>query len=272
MGVQKYFPCEALKLYVDFYWLYTAYDENAFNQLLPAGYIEIGFKLNDYDIITIIDGVPFPIADIKILGQLTAPGGAFKSKGAELLVLRFFTHTAALFFSHDMATFTNRFYDFQDVFHIEKDILYNRIREKKDIYQKISVIEAFLLERIAKNEAKITTLKPIAYFAKLGRKNMQADKCSEFELQTICSHIGLSNRYLHRIFSEHVGISPKTYLMITRFQRSLALLNKGKSYTAIAYECGYFDQAHFIKEFKNFSGLTPGIFQSTTAKYEAITL
>jgi AraC-like DNA-binding protein len=272
MSVQKYFPSEVLKPYIDFYWLYTAYDDNVFNQLLPSGYIEIGFKLNDVNILTIIDGTPFPIADIKILGQLTAPGGAIKSKGAELLVVRFFTHTAALIFNHNMAAFTNRFYDFDDVFQVEKDSLYNQIREQKYIYQKIQVIEAFLLQKIAKNAAKITTLEPIAYISKLGRTNIETDKDPIFEMQTICGRTGLSNRYLQRLFSQHVGISPKTYLMITRFQRSLALLDKKKSYTEIAYECGYFDQAHFIKEFKNYSGVTPASYSIIKGQYENIVL
>jgi AraC-like DNA-binding protein len=272
MSVQKYFPCDALKPFIQFYWLYNAGEDNTFNQLLPAGYVEIGFKLNDIDIITIIDGHAYPIADIKILGQLTSPGGAIKSKGAELLVVRFFMHTAALFFNHDMAAFTNCFYDFKEVFYAEKDSFYNRIREQKNIDKKIQVIEAFLLDKITKNAAKIATLKPIAYISKLGVQNMDADKGSIFEMQAICVHTGLSNRYIQRIFSQHVGISPKTYLKVTRFQRSLPLLDVGESYTAIAFKCGYFDQAHFIKEFKSYAGVTPASYRKTKAQYETITL
>jgi AraC-like DNA-binding protein len=272
MSVQKYFPCDALKPYIDFYWLYNASEGNAFNQLLPAGYVEIGFKLNDVDIITIIDGHSYPIADIKILGQLTSPGGAIKSKDAELLVVRFFMHTASLFFSNRMDAFTDRFYDFKEVFYAEKDSFYNRIREQKTINKKIEVIENFLLIQIAKNAQKIAMLRPIAYISKLAFENGRAASFSTPELQKICLDLGFSDRYLRRIFGEHVGVSPKTYLKIMRFQRSLALLEANESYTAIAFKCGYFDQAHFNKEFKNYTGLTPATYSKVKARYETITL
>jgi AraC-like DNA-binding protein len=272
MSVQKYIPCDALKPYIDFYWLYNAREDNTFNQLLPAGYVEVGFKLNDADIITIIDGRSFPIADIKIMGQLTAPGGALKSIGAELLVVRFFTHTASLFFSCHMAAFTDRFYDFKEVFYAEKDSFYNRIREQKNIVKKIEVIENFLLLQIAKNTQKIASLRPVAYLSKTVLENRNIASCPVFDLQKVCLHLGFSDRYLRRIFSEHVGLSPKTYLNIMRFQHSLALLEAKESYTAIAFKCGYFDQAHFNKEFKNYTGATPASYNNIKSQYEAITL
>ena len=272
MSVQKYFPCDALKPYIDFYWLYNANEDNRFNQLLPAGYVEVGFKLNDIDIITIIDGHSYPIADIKIMGQLTSPGGAIKSKGAELLVVRFLMHTASLFFSSNMAVFTDRFYDFKDVFYAEKDSFYNQIREQKNINKKIEVIEKFLLKQIAKNTAKMAVLKPIAYLSKVVFENVRATASPTLELQKICLGLGFSDRYLRRIFSEHVGVSPKTYLGIMRFQQSLALLEANESYTAIAFRCGYFDQAHFNKEFKNYTGITPTAYSNLKAQYETITL
>lgn len=272
MSVQKYIPCDALKPYIDFYWLYNALEDNTFNQLLPAGYVEIGFKLNDIDIITIIDGHSYPIADIKILGQLTSPGGAIKSEGAELLVVRFLMHTASLFFSCNMAAFTDRFYDFKEVFYAEKDSFYNRIREQKNINKKIEVIESFLLLQIAKNRSKMGVLQPIAYIAKVVSENMTSTTYSTLELQKICLHLGFSDRYFRRIFNEHVGLSPKTYLSIMRFQHSLALLEANESYTAIAFMCGYFDQAHFNKEFKNYTGVTPATYNNIKAQYEAITL
>ena len=272
MSVQKFFPCDALKSLIDFYWLYNANEDGRFNQLLPAGYVEIGFKLNDAAIITVVNGVAFPVADIKIMGQLTSPGGAVKSHSAELLVVRFFTHTASLFFSHHMAAFTDRFYDFKEVFHAEKDSLYNRIREQKTICQKIGVIENFLLSQFAKNTKKIAVVKPIAYLSKLAFDNNSAVASSTLELKSIAQRLGFSDRYLRRIFEEHVGISPKTYLKIMRFQRSLALMESNESYTAIAFKCGYFDQAHLNKEFKNYTGVSPAAYHHIKEQYEVITL
>jgi AraC-like DNA-binding protein len=69
----------------------------------------------------------------------------------------------------------------------------------------------------------------------------------------------LSTKQFNRIFSENIGTSPKEYSRIIRFQRALNLLEKDIdiSFTALACDCGYFDQSHMIKDFKTFSGYTP---------------
>ncbi len=71
---------------------------------------------------------------------------------------------------------------------------------------------------------------------------------------------GISPRQLRRLFEYYIGDSAKTFSKIVRFQHLLRSkpsdqsLNQLKSY----FDAGYYDQAHFIKEFKNFYGLTPG--------------
>ena len=55
-----------------------------------------------------------------------------------------------------------------------------------------------------------------------------------------------------------VGITPTAFFSVYRFNKSLGLvLSSGHRLTSIAYDCGYYDQAHFIKEFKKFTGITP---------------
>lgn len=80
--------------------------------------------------------------------------------------------------------------------------------------------------------------------------------------------LGLSERSLERLFLTYVGITPILYTRICRFQASLRLLRQGKarSLTDIAYTLGYFDQSHFIRDFKLFSGASPGIYQRNTVE------
>lgn len=71
---------------------------------------------------------------------------------------------------------------------------------------------------------------------------------------------GMSQRQLSRKFQQVVGLSPQAYLRVNRFIRSLRHL-KGRprhSLTEIAYEAGYYDQAHFIRDYKDYTGCTPG--------------
>ena len=71
--------------------------------------------------------------------------------------------------------------------------------------------------------------------------------------------VGASPRQLRRIFDHYIGESPKTFSQIVRFQYLLSyLLRNGTNSSGEFYKLGYFDQAHFIKDFKNFYGSTPG--------------
>lgn len=72
--------------------------------------------------------------------------------------------------------------------------------------------------------------------------------------------IGLSARQLQRLFATFVGVSPKTACRVARFRFAWRRLNRApdRSLAALAYACGYADQAHFTREFKEFAGLTPG--------------
>ena len=71
--------------------------------------------------------------------------------------------------------------------------------------------------------------------------------------------LNLSERRLQQRFHEVVGFGPKTLCRIIRFQNVLKKLNSGdiKFLTKVAFDCDYFDQSHFIREFKFFSGITP---------------
>lgn len=70
--------------------------------------------------------------------------------------------------------------------------------------------------------------------------------------------VGLSTKRLIALFRAEVGLSPKAYARIRRFQSALRLLGTGSAAGArIAADVGYFDQAHFVREFRSFTGMTP---------------
>jgi AraC-like DNA-binding protein len=81
-------------------------------------------------------------------------------------------------------------------------------------------------------------------------------------LSELLQELGRSERWLERLFLAHIGITPKLYARISRFQSALGLLRQGRprSLTDIAHSLGYFDQSHFIRDFKLFSGVSPGIY------------
>lgn len=78
----------------------------------------------------------------------------------------------------------------------------------------------------------------------------------------LSSKIGYSHKHLIRLFRDHTGLSPKEFLKIIRFQKAITRIDQpfAEDWTGIAAASGYYDQAHFIHEFKNYSGFTPARF------------
>ncbi len=78
---------------------------------------------------------------------------------------------------------------------------------------------------------------------------------------TLAAEIGCSRRHLVSGFREQVGITPKLFGRILRFQRAVALATDPQpSWAEIALRCGYYDQAHMIRDFHQFAGSSPGEF------------
>jgi AraC-like DNA-binding protein len=79
------------------------------------------------------------------------------------------------------------------------------------------------------------------------------------KIDAVAERIGVSSKRLVERFKAAVGLPPKRYCRILRFQRALASAERGREldWTRIAVDCGYFDQAHFIHDFRSFAGITP---------------
>lgn len=68
---------------------------------------------------------------------------------------------------------------------------------------------------------------------------------------------------MERAFLKYVGYTPKHYYRIVRFNKALRQMHESKkSLTSICYDCDYYDQSHFIKDFRQFTGTTPKHFQT----------
>jgi AraC-like DNA-binding protein len=118
------------------------------------------------------------------------------------------------------------------------------------------LVEAFLLQQLSLATKR---LNKVAVVSELMQELRQQDIFDTME--TVATRNGISARYMQQLFVQYTGLTPKLYSQINRFQNSLQLIRAGNdSLTSIAYECGYADQSHFIREFKSFTGLTPSSY------------
>lgn len=81
-------------------------------------------------------------------------------------------------------------------------------------------------------------------------------------IKNLSDKTGITQKHLITLFKKYVGLSPKMFSRIHKFQKVIRLIEQQKKidWSMLAYECGYFDQAHFIKEFQAFSGINPAAY------------
>ncbi len=85
-------------------------------------------------------------------------------------------------------------------------------------------------------------------------------------VEQIAAMMGMNLRSLERLFAKYVGISPKWVIQRYRLQEAARLLAEGReTASALAADLGYFDQAHFIRDFKSVLGLTPAMYVALNA-------
>jgi AraC-like DNA-binding protein len=144
-----------------------------------------------------------------------------------------------------------------DIANIVKTSLSDQLPGCRTGRQQLSFLSAFLLKQVRRQENEHQKLNYALDALQQGAK-----------LPRVLQDLHLSERSLERLFLTYVGITPILYARICRFQASLGLLRQGKarSLTDIAYTLGYFDQSHFIRDFKLFSGASPGIYQRKTVE------
>lgn len=145
-------------------------------------------------------------------------------------------------------------YDAADVFGSEMEGLNNRLKEAPDFDSIHAVIEQFLLR-------KTKALKRALPFdqAMLELVRLQGN----IPIEQIASMACLSLRQFERVSKERIGLPPKLFARLVRFSKAYRLRENYPdwSWTQIAHECGYFDQMHFIRDFKQFAGVTPGFME-----------
>ena len=149
--------------------------------------------------------------------------------------------------------FTNRDLDAETVFCTEIKRVNERLSSSECYGEMIQIIERFFAVLIQQQRIEILPLDGL-----ITRVSEDPD-CS---IDWMAKHAFLSPRQLERKFDERIGISPKTFLRISRFNKSywLHLKNPGMSWFDIAMSCGYTDYQHLVKEYKEFTHAAPNPF------------
>lgn len=194
---------------------------------------------------TILSGLSNLHSDVSTFGQ------------AGVVFVHFLPAGACHFFKFPLSEIENQSFDLSDIFCAEIKQIEEQLFESKTIQQKVHLIETFLTGKFS----------PIPHYDHLFiEKGVQLIKQSRGQItaNSLTQKLKSTPKSVERKFSSHLGKTPKQYIKLVRFQETLIDLSTHKDIhlTEYAYRNGYFDQAHFIRDFKSFSGFTPREFVS----------
>jgi len=151
---------------------------------------------------------------------------------------------------------TNKIYCSDDVFGSIVNSLHEQLLDATSFQQMAVFADAFLTAFLNRRKAAYI------YDGITAVANELVHACQVSSTNQYAYKANMSVRTFERKFIQQVGISPKLYSKLLRFNEAMLLksMHPGKNWTSIAYECNYYDQMHLIKDFKQFSGYTPTEF------------
>jgi AraC-like DNA-binding protein len=185
-----------------------------------------------------------------VAGQLTGPLFVQPAGPVETMGIRFRPGGAYPFVGLHLDELTDRIVSFADVWGSEGERFEERLLSADDRRARSTLAEDFLLRRLAAGRRD----EPVEAIAREIRRRRGRARVSE-----LCVAAGLSARQIERRFGAALGIGPKTFARVARFQSLVRTLSRRArpDWAALAYDCGYSDQSHLVHEVRRLSGLTP---------------
>ncbi|MEO8648839.1 MAG: helix-turn-helix domain-containing protein [Acidobacteriota bacterium] len=189
---------------------------------------------------------------------ITIPSG----DGAAMMVISFKKGMAAPFYPFPMNEIADSVVDADLIWGGEMGELRERLIETSEVAERFGIAEDFLTRKFLSRLG----VNPCVEFA-LAEMTRRPDAVS---IGRMNDKIGYSQKHFIDMFRRSVGVTPKSYLKIMRFQKAVAIIDAAErhDWRQIALDAGFYDQAHFIRDFKQFSGFTPKSYSKLHTNYQ----
>lgn len=250
-------PSAVLKDHIRYYCLMESdiAEENVTERVIPVGNIQLMFHYKDPFVVchpdhkvarqprSIISGLSNSFCDVSTMGD------------AGVVFVEFYPAGACHFFDFPLSEIENQSIDLSEVFHKEIRQVEETLCFKKTGLERVAVVEDFLRRKYS----------PVVLYEDLlihRGVELIRDYKGQISANGLSDKLSVTLKSLERKFSCKLGKTPKQYIKLVRFQETLKDFseNRNINLTEYAYRNGYFDQAHFIKDFKTYSGYTPKEF------------
>ncbi|WP_240481143.1 helix-turn-helix domain-containing protein [Sandaracinus amylolyticus] len=154
-------------------------------------------------------------------------------------------------FGRPMSELTSRAVSLRDLLPREHASLCERLAELKTWDARLDAVEALLAARI---ESSSIDLRTTAWALR-----RIEERGGAVDVRALARELGYSHEHVIRTFRDHVGIPPKLFARIVRFDRLVKRIKAGGDvrWPALAQDLGFYDQSHLVRDVKQFTGLTP---------------
>lgn len=264
-------PHPALRAYIHHYAMSEVGSQNSWSAIamVPPGCGVLGVVVGDKKIL-FTDGDDTSKAPLlSYAGQLTH----FKELrlfGRQTMVYAVMRPCGAFrFLGVGQDNCTNKSFDLLDLLPIKERSILQQFEDCQVPDDALSILESLLLRLLLQQKEKSNLTRIASVSEYLLRQSSEP-----LIIKKMCTEEGFSKSALERNFREFVGIGPKQYHRIVRFNNLLKNIRRQKQFchwTETAQRFGYYDQAHFIKDFKLFYGKTPSAFSSNDELLSNIT-
>ena len=241
-------PKELLHL-VECYWIVKSSEStHHLQKIIPDGFPEIIFHFGDRYRIKLTDEWKTQ-AESLLAGQITKYFFLENIGATDILGIKLKPTAITQLFGIDMSFIKDKVVDLPKINNEKLNIINQLLRSSESDQGRIDSSNKYLAELSATTNSDRIIEKAIdQIFSTQGTSS----------ISTLCEICNISERQLERLFQKYIGLTPKFYSRVIRFSRIFQIAqNKKLSWSEVGLESGFYDQPHFIKNFKAFTGEDP---------------
>lgn len=222
--------------------------------IVPKGVVEIIFNLNDrFPILSQIGGKQYRVSDCFINGFNTAPIQLQPPDEQVFFGVQFQPLAVKEIFGAPASEFSNNVADVS-LFDPTFRSLWHQLAEQKSFEARVSIFLSWLEKRFSESEPR----------ERLMNDFLVGDRWHNLSVTTLANSLCYSPRHLSRKITEATGMNTEEMLLYKKYLHAVHLIHHSDlTLTEIAHESHFSDQSHFIKSFKNLTGMTPGAYMRT---------
>lgn len=257
-------PCSLLEPFIKYYWILD-YESRVVEpiRVIPYGCVQFTFYLGER-INSLGSNNDSSYKDQAVVtGQISSFFDVVPQGKIRLITIVFKPFGAKPFFDFPIFEIQNNIIPIKDINNKEWLDLENRLGDCVDNKSIVSCLENNLLKKLEKNTL-FNSYSSINNERIMLAINRIDDSKGTINIKDLSSLACLSDKQFNRIFADYVGMNPKNFLRIIRYQSVLLKLQnsiikatKAVDFLDLVYDCGYYDQSHLINNFKEFTGYTP---------------